>query len=142
MPEKIVYTLSAKCKDCYRCIKVCPVKAISFSGSQANVNNEKCIACGTCIKECPQGAKTFRNDVSGFESFLAENKKNNVKTAVSLAPSFVCAFNKEEVKKVPSALKKLGFDYVAETAVGAYETTVATTKVYYEIGRASCRERV
>lgn len=129
MPEKIVYTLSAKCKDCYRCIKVCPVKAISFSGSQANVNNEKCIACGTCIKECPQGAKTFRNDVSGFESFLAENKKNNIKTAVSLAPSFVCAFNKEEVKKVPSALKKLGFDYVAETAVGAYETAVATAKV-------------
>ncbi|MDR1196402.1 MAG: 4Fe-4S dicluster domain-containing protein [Endomicrobium sp.] len=129
MAEKIVYTLSAKCKDCYRCIRVCPVKAISFSGSQANVDNEKCIVCGTCIRECPQGAKTFRNDVSNVEIMLEESKENNSKTAVTLAPSFVCAFNGDEIKKIPSALKKLGFDYVAETAVGAYDTAIATARL-------------
>jgi iron only hydrogenase large subunit-like protein/arsenate reductase-like glutaredoxin family protein len=129
MAEKIVYTLSAKCKDCYRCIRVCPVKAISFSGSQANVDNERCIVCGTCIRECPQGAKTFRNDVSAVEALLEKSKKNNIKTAVTLAPSFVCAFNEKEVKKIPSALKKLGFDYVAETAIGAYEVAMATAEL-------------
>lgn len=128
MAEKIVYTLSAKCKDCYRCIRVCPVKAISFSGSQANVDNEKCIVCGTCIRECPQGAKTFRNDVSNVEILLEENKKNNIKTAVSLAPSFACAFEQGEIKKIPTALKKLGFDYAAETAVGAYDVAIATAR--------------
>lgn len=128
MAEKIVYTLSAKCKDCYRCIRVCPVKAISFSGSQANVDNEKCIVCGTCIRECPQGAKTFRNDVSNVEMLIEESKKNNVKTAVTLAPSFVCAFGSDEIKKIPAALKKIGFDYAAETAVGAYDTAIATAR--------------
>ena len=128
MAEKIVYTLSAKCKDCYRCIRVCPVKAITFSGSQANVDNEKCIVCGTCIRECPQGAKTFRNDVPAVELMLKESAKNNIKTAVTLAPSFVCAFERAEVQKISSALKKIGFDYVAETAIGAYETAIATAE--------------
>lgn len=128
MAEKIVYTLSAKCKDCYRCIRVCPVKAISFSGSQANVDNEKCIVCGTCIRECPQGAKTFRNDVAEVETLLEESKNDNVKVAATVAPSFVCAFDKNEIKKIPQALKKLGFSYAAETAIGAYDTAVATAE--------------
>ncbi|MDR2427161.1 MAG: 4Fe-4S binding protein [Endomicrobium sp.] len=128
MAEKIVYTLSAKCKDCYRCIRVCPVKAISFSGSQANVNNERCIVCGTCIRECPQGAKTFRNDVSNVEMLLEESRKNKLKIAITLAPSFVCAFDGTEIRKIPTALKKLGFCHVAETAIGAYDTAIATAK--------------
>ncbi len=128
MSEKIVYTLSAKCKDCYRCIRVCPVKAISFSGSQANVDNDKCIACGTCIRQCPQGAKTFRNDVSGVEMLLEESKKNNMKVAATVAPAFACAFAQNEIKKIPAALKELGFSYSAETAVGAYDTAIATAE--------------
>jgi Fe-S-cluster-containing hydrogenase component 2 len=60
--NQVVFTLEAKCRDCYRCLKVCPVKAIKMMNNQAYVVEERCIACGTCIRECPQGAKTYRND--------------------------------------------------------------------------------
>lgn len=128
MAEKIVYTLEAKCKDCYRCIRVCPVKAISFSGSQANVDNEKCIVCGTCIRECPQGAKTFKSDIANVEMLLEKSKQEGYKVAASVAPAFVSAFEQEEIEKIPAALKELGFHYAAETAIGAYETAIATAE--------------
>jgi len=53
----VVYTHEAACKDCYRCIRACPVNAIRMVNDQAQVINEKCIACGLCINECPQDAK-------------------------------------------------------------------------------------
>ena len=62
-PGQIVFTNKARCRDCNRCVRVCPVKAIRVVRGQASVEDHLCIACGTCIRECPQGAKTFRNDV-------------------------------------------------------------------------------
>lgn len=38
-----------KCLKCKRCIKVCPVSAISNS---ILVDQKKCIKCGACVKEC------------------------------------------------------------------------------------------
>ena len=48
----ILRTLSARCRDCYRCVRVCPVKAIGIHDNQAWVDPERCILCGTCVKEC------------------------------------------------------------------------------------------
>ncbi len=61
--NSILKTISAKCRDCYRCVRVCPVNAIGVKDGQAQVDPEKCIYCGTCVKECPQHAKVIRNDV-------------------------------------------------------------------------------
>lgn len=42
------------CVACGRCVKVCPMKAISiYKGIRAVVDWEKCIGCGKCAKECP-----------------------------------------------------------------------------------------
>lgn len=132
-PSQVVYTNKARCRDCYRCVRVCPVKAISMHKGQAFVEEDRCLACGTCIRECPQGAKQFRNDIERAVRLISSGKP----VAVSLAPSFAAAYSDWERKRLPSALRKLGFSYVAETAIGAYQVAVATAQyVSDHVGKA------
>ena len=49
------------CKDCYKCIRSCPVKAISFADNQAQIIEDECILCGQCYVVCPQNAKQVRD---------------------------------------------------------------------------------
>lgn len=121
----VVYTNKAHCRDCYRCLRVCPVKAIRMENGQAYVVPERCIACGTCVRECPQGAKQFRNDVEKAARLLASGGT----AAASIAPSFVAVFSEWEQKRLPSALRKLGFSYIGETALGAYHVADETAKI-------------
>ena len=72
--KPIVYTLTANCRDCYRCIRVCPVKAIRIQDGQAYVDDNRCIQCGTCVRECPQHAKTIRSDTESVRDLLADRK--------------------------------------------------------------------
>lgn len=120
-PKPIVYTNRARCRDCYRCIRVCPVEAIGVHDGQAFVDPQRCIACGTCIRECPQKAKTYRNDIAMVMEMLSCGP-----VAVSVAPSFAALFELWQVRRLPSALRRLGFCYVAETAVGAMWVAQAT----------------
>jgi iron only hydrogenase large subunit-like protein len=118
----IVYTKKAKCRDCYRCVRVCPVQAIKMENGQARVMEDRCIACGTCIINCPQGAKAYRTD---FERVLDLLSLNNP-IALSVAPSFVAYYNGWEQVRLASAARLMGFSYVGETAIGAWETAVAS----------------
>ena len=111
----ILRTLSARCRDCYRCIRVCPVEAIGIRDGQAFVDERRCISCGTCIRECPQQAKTYRNDLADVQEIMARGGR----IAVSIAPSFAGLYEPWQIRRIPSMLRKLGFSYVAETAVGA-----------------------
>jgi PAS domain S-box-containing protein len=86
-----------------------------MDNGQASVDEQRCIACGTCIRECPQGAKTYRNDLEKCIKLLKEHPK----VAVSIAPSFAALFSDWERKRLPSALRYLGFSYVGETVIGA-----------------------
>ncbi len=114
--QQVIFTNEARCRDCYRCVRVCPVKAIKVEGNQARVDAERCIACGTCVRECPQGAKTYRKD----GAVAAEILRSGACVAASIAPAFAGVFEEWEYFRLPSALRRLGFRYVAETAIGAY----------------------
>lgn len=122
--NQIVFTNKAKCRDCYRCIRVCPVKAIGLRDGQAYVDETKCISCGTCIRECPQHAKSFRNDLDRVIGLIGSARK----IAVTIAPSFSSFFEKWQIKRLPSVLRKLGFSYISETAVGAYFVAKETSE--------------
>ena len=121
MASEIVFTRKASCRDCHRCLRACPVKAIRVHDGQAQVVAERCIACGTCIRECPQKAKAYRNDVAEAARLLAESRR----VVASIAPSYVGIFEPWERKRLPSALRRLGFAYVAETAVAAGQVAKA-----------------
>lgn len=122
--QNTVYTVTANCQDCYRCVRVCPVKAISVRNGQACIEDDLCIKCGTCVRECPQHAKTIRSSLYAVKELLASG--GNV--AVSVAPSFAAVFDGWRAKKLPAALRRLGFAYVSETAEGALLVTEETLK--------------
>ena len=122
--KQVVFTNQARCRDCYRCVRVCPVKAIRLSDGQAEVVRERCIACGTCIRECPQEAKSFRDDLMLARGLLAGADP----VAASIAPSFAGIYRPWQWKRLPSALRMLGFDRVEETAVGAWHVARRTAE--------------
>ncbi|MBL4936186.1 4Fe-4S binding protein [Clostridium sp. YIM B02515] len=103
------------CKNCYKCVRSCPVKAISLKNDHAQVIEEECVFCGKCLQVCPQNAKSVKNDVEKVKGFA--DKK--LKIYASIAPSFMAAFNLQDLRQAYSVFKKLGFTYIEETAVGA-----------------------
>lgn len=119
-----VYTLVNECHDCYKCIRECPVKAIKIEGGHASVIPSKCVACGNCVKACPSNAKRVRVDIDSVKSLLLGEKK----VFVSLAPSWKVAFDYSSYEMI-SILKHLGFDGVSETALGAQEVSIETSKI-------------
>ena len=53
----------ADCKNCYKCLRSCPVKAIKFENEQATIDEERCIECGHCLTICPQNAREIKSDL-------------------------------------------------------------------------------
>ena len=105
----------SNCKNCYKCIRHCPVKAIRFSGNQAHIIGNECILCGQCFVVCPQNAKQIVDETEKVKVLL--QGPNPV--IVSLAPSFVVNYEGVGIKSMQDALQKLGFYDVEETAIGA-----------------------
>lgn len=132
--RQIIFTNKARCRDCYRCLRNCPVNAIKLNNNQASVDVDRCILCGTCLKECPQGAKQFRRDLEKVKLLLEENEK----VAVSIAPSFPSLFEEWQVERVPSILRKLGFNYISETAEAAYYVANETGKYFLDQKSGTC----
>lgn len=128
--RQIVFTLTARCRDCYRCLRNCPVKAIRMQDGQAYVDEARCIACGTCIRECPQQAKTFRYDINIAQKLI----ESGAFVAATIAPSFASIFSGWQRMRLPSALRALGFRYVGQTSHGAYQVSAHAYKVIEKDG--------
>ena len=109
-----VYTETTNCRDCYKCVRSCPVKAIQIKDGSAVIIKERCIFCGRCVAVCPNSAKKIRSDLSRAKVIMGTRDK----VICSLAPSFASEFAGKE-DRLLAALKKLGFSAVSETAVGA-----------------------
>ena len=105
----------SNCKNCYKCIRHCPVKAIRFSGNQAHIIGNECILCGQCFVVCPQNAKEIVDETEKVKVFLQSGDP----VIVSLAPSFIANYEGVGINAMRKALKQLGFYYVEETAIGA-----------------------
>ncbi|WP_310604916.1 [Fe-Fe] hydrogenase large subunit C-terminal domain-containing protein [Anaerosporobacter sp.] len=109
----------AKCKNCYKCVRTCEVKAIQVKNEQAQIMNDKCILCGHCLEACPQNAKTFISDLEKVKDYIS----NGYQTVISIAPSYAGIMKYRSPEQIVTALKKLGFYQVRETAEGAAYVT-------------------
>ena len=105
----------SNCKNCYKCIRHCPVKSIRFSGNQAHIIGNECILCGQCFVVCPQNAKEIVDETEKVRVLL----QSGAPVYVSLAPSFVANYDGVGIESMRDALKKLGFADAEETAIGA-----------------------
>lgn len=103
------------CKNCYKCIRHCPVKSIRFSAGQAHIIADECILCGHCVVVCPQDAKQIVDETEIVDVLLKEGSP----VYASVAPSFAAYFEGTGFDALKQAIKKLGFADAEETAIGA-----------------------
>lgn len=114
----------ARCKDCYKCLRECPVKAIKVIDHHAKIIESRCILCGRCTKVCPQNAKSVHTERDEVEKLL---RGGNV--VASVAPSFVSSFGLQDFSVMKLALGRLGFADAEETSIGAREVTAQYKKL-------------
>ena len=121
-----------------RCVQVCDKIAglgiwtlegtgarstINVSGSR-KITEADCSLCGQCITHCPVGALKERDDTEEFLRAIADPKKVVV---VQVAPAVRAAWgeglgldlNEATVGKIFDSLKRIGADYVFDTAFSA-----------------------
>lgn len=112
---KFIEFHSDKCDECFKCLRNCPTKAIAFVGEKRRIIDDLCIKCGLCLTECTHGALETHQDLIRVKNML----RRSTHVVASLAPSFAGLFNMKETGQMVTALKKLGFSFVEETARGA-----------------------
>ena len=127
-----------KCIKCGRCVQVCQglqgVYALEFIGrgdkttmspaAKLPLNESPCIKCGQCITHCPVGAIYEQDQTDGLMKAIADPEKV---VAVQMAPAVRVAIGEEfglkpgeiSTKKLYTALRRLGIDYVFDTNFGA-----------------------
>lgn len=127
-----------KCILCGRCVRVCEEvvgvgcidfinrgsKSIVATAFNKGINISSCVNCGQCITVCPTGALTEKNHFKQIQEAL---QNPDIKVAIQYAPSISVSIA-EEFGMTPgldingimnTAIRKMGFDYVFDTTLGA-----------------------
>ncbi|MEM5948208.1 [Fe-Fe] hydrogenase large subunit C-terminal domain-containing protein [Spirochaetia bacterium 38H-sp] len=97
------------------CEEVCPVGAIKKGkDGVARIDHRTCILCGKCLKNCPFGAPQEQSDLFSVVTALRMKRK----VIAMLAPAAMAQFPTSP-GRLPSALRRIGFDEVVEVAAAA-----------------------
>ena len=115
--------IEEKCINCGICKNICE-NVVGIKYKKEDVLQPICINCGQCVVNCPTGALVTKYNYKKVLNYL--NDTDYIVT-VSLAPAVRVAlqeeFNEEAganvTKKIVTALKNLGFDYVFDLTFGA-----------------------
>lgn len=106
---------TANCTNCYKCLRNCQVKAITYSNHKVSIDESLCILCGDCINICPQNAQVAVDNTTELEELL----NSNTNIIASVAPSFITDFNVSGFEDFRDKLISLGFSDAFETIEGA-----------------------
>lgn len=113
----------ANCKNCYKCVRNCPVKAIRVKEQQAMIMEKQCILCEKCTLVCPQNAKEELNQIPDLQKRMLHGEK----FAASVHPAFFAQYAGLDFEDISFMLKQLGFTEVYDAAEGG-----AVMKKMYE----------
>jgi NADH-quinone oxidoreductase subunit G/[NiFe] hydrogenase diaphorase moiety small subunit/NADP-reducing hydrogenase subunit HndD len=133
----------SKCIRCQRCVRTCTqlqgvgAVGVAYKGSHTKISTffgkplyeVICSNCGQCIDRCPTGALVERNYIEEVWNAIWDPSKHVI---VQTAPAVRIALGedlgiepgKRVTGKLVSALRRLGFDSVLDTAFSADLTTV------------------
>ena len=139
-----------KCIACGDCVRVCEevqgvgVLGFAYRGSKLMVTpafNKKlaevdCVNCGQCTRVCPTGAMIIKDETDKVWKVLHDKKKRVV---AQIAPAVRVAIGEEfgleagelSIGKIATALKRLGFDQVYDTALAADLTVMEESKEFF-----------
>ncbi len=126
--EEIMKLKDANCKNCYKCVRGCPVEAISILGERANIVEERCTYCGKCYIVCPQDARDLIGDLDRVKKMVADGEK----VYVSVSSTLSVFFPQANLRSLAVPLKKLGFARVEDTATGSGRMLQEYEEVLYE----------
>lgn len=134
---------AGKCILCGDCVRVCHeiqnVGAIDFAHRGSNMTistafgkpiaESPCVGCGQCAAVCPTGAIVVKNDMNPVWNALDDP---HIKTTVQIAPAVRVAIGRElgiednenTIGKIVAALRRMGFDEVYDTSLGADLTVI------------------
>ncbi len=131
-----------KCILCRRCVAACQEQYVGVIGANLRgidtnidvpfglkLNDVPCVSCGQCTVVCPTGALTEKDDTDKVWAALADPTKHVVvQTAPSvratLGECFGMPIGSNVEGKMVAALRRLGFDKVFDTDMGADLTIV------------------
>jgi len=113
--KEVIMLRNVECKDCFKCIRNCPVKAIRYSDGRAEIIQSECILCGECVVTCPQRADFVFSQIELIKRKIAEG----CRVVASVAPSFISDLDVGSIEGMRETLQKLGFYDAQETSLGA-----------------------
>ena len=117
MQAPLVFIEEDKCKICYACMRVCPVKAVVLRPSSdiPYIEPDKCIGCGSCLEVCHPGAIRYYDSKPAVDNLI----KSEFKVAALVDPSISAEFDDiTDYRKFVRMLHEMGFDYVHDIAFG------------------------
>ena len=106
-----IYTEVTSCRDCYKCVRSCPVKAIQIKDGHAMIIKDRCLYCGRCVHVCPNNAKKIRSDVDRVKLAIQSGRR----VICSLAPSYASEFGGREAPLEGASTSHKGVDIGAAT---------------------------
>ena len=118
-----IVRIPEKCINCGQCKKTCE-KTVNISYDLNVCKEPICIGCGQCILNCPSGALIPRYCYKEVKQIIDANEKIVVAllspaVRVSFGEAFGLSSGENMEGKIVASLKKVGFDYVFDTAFGA-----------------------
>jgi len=120
----------SRCRKCYRCVRECPTNALKIDQGTVKRIWSRCILCGICYRYCPHDAVIPHTGVKHVRELLDSGQK----VVACLDPTFPAVLDKGTPGQLVTALKKLGFSEVWESAIGgdlvtgAYRSWLARNK--------------
>jgi two-component system NtrC family sensor kinase len=104
----------SKCRRCYRCVRECPTNALKIDQGKVKRIPSRCIFCGICYKHCPHDAVIAHTSLT----YVLELLDAGEKVVICLDPTFPAVLDVGTPQQLVTALKKMGFYEIWESAAG------------------------
>jgi diguanylate cyclase (GGDEF)-like protein len=107
------FSINDKCTACMACVRVCPVEAVSISGSDVAIVEDTCIECGLCVPSCYHDAIDVVGDEERCRDVLDRGR-----AALILPTEAVVFFYPATPEQLINACFDAGFERIYFESVG------------------------